>query len=141
MIRVTRKEKRTKESKINFFAEFIKIQKHFFSDFTKKLREVKEVRNTSYITYEPDILLFTVIMKNIAGISSMNRMTRDFNTYDTINNFLKKLEIEELEKIRDYMIRNLLRKRTLEKMRLDNMDLCQYSKHIFSNFLYSFTPC
>lgn len=145
MIRVTRKEKRTKESKINFFAEFIKIQKHFFSDFTKKLREVKEVRNTSYITYEPDILLFTVIMKNIAGISSMNRMTRDFNTdetinniknilemkeldeiphYDTINNFLKKLEIEELEKIRDYMIRNLLRKRSLEKMRLDNEYWC-----------------
>ena len=62
MIRVKRKEKRTKESKINFFAEFIKIQKHFFSDFTKKLREVKEVRNTSYITYEPDILLFTVIL-------------------------------------------------------------------------------
>lgn len=145
MRRVTRKEKRTKESKINFFAEFIKIQKHFFSDFTKKLREVKEVRNTSYITYEPDILLFTVIMKNIAGISSMNRMTRDFNTdetinniknilemkeldeiphYDTINNFLKKLEIEELEKIRDYMIRNLLRKRSLEKMRLDNEYWC-----------------
>lgn len=22
-----------------------------------------------------------------------------------------------------------------------NLDLCQYSKHIFSNFLYSFTPC
>ena len=47
MIRVTRKEKRTKESKINFFAEFIKIQKHFFSDFTKKLREVKEIRKKS----------------------------------------------------------------------------------------------
>ena len=35
MQKVTRKQKREKESKINFLAEFIKIQKHFFSDFTK----------------------------------------------------------------------------------------------------------
>ena len=86
MQKVTRKQKREKESKINFLAEFIKIQKHIFSDFTKKLGLVKEVRNTSYITYEPEILLLTVIMKNIVGITSMNRMTRDFNTNDAINN-------------------------------------------------------
>ncbi len=140
MKKITRKQKREKESEINFLAEFIKIQKHFFSDFTKKLGLVKEVRNTSYITYEPEILLLTVIMKNIVGITSMNRMTRDFNTndainniskileieslkeiphYDTINNFLKRLECKELEKIRDYMIRSLLKKRSLEGMRLN----------------------
>ncbi len=145
MQKVTRKQKREKESKINFLAEFIKIQKHFFSDFIKKLGLVKEVRHTSYITYEPEILLLTVIMKNIVGISSMNRMTKDFNTddainniskileiknleeishYDTINNFLKKLECEELEKIRDYMIRSLLKKRALEGMRLNDEYWC-----------------
>ncbi|MEG1485605.1 MAG: hypothetical protein RSC28_09605 [Bacteroidales bacterium] len=35
--------------------------------------------------------------------------------YDTINNFLKKLEVTELDKIRDYMIRELFKKRSLEK--------------------------
>ena len=145
MKKITRKQKREKESKINFLAEFIKIQKHFFSDFTKKLGLVKEVRNTSYITYEPEILLLTVIMKNIVGITSMNKMTRDFNTndainniskileieslkeiphYDTINNFLKRLECKELEKIRDYMIRSLLKKRSLEGMRLNYKYWC-----------------
>ncbi len=109
------------------------------------LASVKDVRHTSYITYEPDILLFTVIMKNIVGISSINRMTRDFNTdeainniakslkidsldeiphYDTINNFLKKLENKQLEKIRDYMIRELLKKRSLEKLRLKDKYWC-----------------
>lgn len=118
MIRVTRKEKRKKESKINFFAEFIKIQKHFFSDFTKKLREVKEVRNTSYITYEPDILLFTVIMKNIAGISSMNRMTRDFNTDETINNIKNILEIKDLDEIPQYdTINNFLKNLKLKNLK------------------------
>ena len=145
MIKVTRKQKREKQSEINFFAEFTKIRKHFFSNFNKMLASVKDVRHTSYITYEPDILLFTVIMKNIVGISSMNRMTRDFNTdeainniakslkidsldeiphYDTINNFLKKLENKQLEKIRDYMIRELLKKRSLEKLRLKDKYWC-----------------
>ena len=28
-----------------------------------------------------------------------------------------------------------------DKQKDKEMDLCQYSKHIFSNFLYSFTSC
>lgn len=139
MMKMTRKEKRTKEGEINFLREFIIISNHFFKNFKKKLASVKEVRHTSYVTYEPELLLFVIIMKSVTGIISMNQMTRDFNTdnsikniavvlgyeeleeiphYDTINNFLKKLEPKELEKIRDYMIRELFRKRCLEKFRL-----------------------
>jgi hypothetical protein len=135
----TRKQKREIEKKINFFGEFLKITKHFFKDLNKKLANVKDVRNQSYISYGPEILLFTVIMKNVSGIVSMNKMTRDFNNdsvienisialgydsleeiphYDTINDFLEKLEVSELEKIRDYMIRELFKKRALEKYRL-----------------------
>lgn len=47
-----KKTKKEKESKINFFMEFTKIRKHFFRDFNKKLALVKDVRHTSYITYE-----------------------------------------------------------------------------------------
>ena len=135
----TRKQKREMEKKINFFGEFIKIRNHFFKDLNKKLANIKDERNQSYTTYEPDIILFTVIMKNVSGIVSMNKMTNDFNDavsienfatvlgyesleeiphYDTINNFLKRLEVVELEKIRDYMVRELFKKRSLEKYRL-----------------------
>jgi hypothetical protein len=135
----TRKQKREMEKEINFFGEFSKIKKHFFKDFNKKLASVKDERNQSYITYDPEIILFVVIMKNVSGIVSMNRMTNDFNNdlvidniakslgydslediphYDTINDFLKKLDVSELEKIRDYMIRELFKKRSLEKYRL-----------------------
>ncbi|WP_205694290.1 hypothetical protein [Clostridium manihotivorum] len=44
--------------------------------------------------------------------------------YDTINNFLKELEVSELEKIRDYMIRELFKKRSLEKYRLMDKYWC-----------------
>lgn len=139
MKRVTRKEKRQKEEKINFFEEFIKLQKHFFKDILKHLKNIKDPRHKSYIEYETDILLFTVIMKNACSIISMNNMTEKFNKkecieniakvlgyealeelphYDTINNFLCKLEPEEIEKIRDYMIKELFKKRSLEGFRL-----------------------
>ena len=133
------------EKKINFFGEFSKITKHFFKDLNEKLANVKDERNQSYITYAPELILFTVIMKNVSGIVSMNKMTKDFNNdvvieniatslgydsleeiphYDTINDFLKSLEIVELEKIRDYMIRELFKKRSLEKFRLLDMLWC-----------------
>lgn len=133
-----RKLKREKENEINFFGEFIKIKHHFFKDFNNKLASVNDKRNQSYITYDPELILFVIIMKNISGIISMNKMTKDFNKYevidniakvlgyeeldeiphfDTVNNFLKKLEVTDLEKIRDYMIRELLKKRSLEKYR------------------------
>ena len=134
-----RKLIREKEKEINFFGEFLKIKHHFFKDFNKKLASIDDKRNQSYITYDPELILFVLIMKNVSGIISMNRMTKDFNKYevidniakvlgyedleeiphfDTINNFLKKLEVTDLEKIRDYMIRELLKKRSLEKYRL-----------------------
>jgi len=139
MDKMTRKQKREKEKEINFLGEFSKIKNHFFKDFNKKLASVKDERNQSYITYNPEIILFVVIMKNVSGIVSMNKMTTDFNKdevidniaaslgydsleeiphYDTINDFLKKLEVTELDKIRDYMIRELFKKRSLEKYKL-----------------------
>ena len=145
MYKKTRKQKREMEKEINFFGEFSKIKKHFFRDFNKKLANVKDERNQSYITYDPEIMLFVVIMKNVSGIVSMNRMTNDFNNevvihnimkslgydlleeiphYDTINDFLRKLDVSELEKIRDYMIRELFKKRSLEKYRLLDKNWC-----------------
>ena len=138
MKKVTREKKREKEREINFFEEFIKLQKHFFKDISKRLKSVKDPRHKSYIQYGTDAILFSVMMKNACGIESMSRMTEQFNReecidnmsrvlgceleelphYDTINNFLCELVPEEIEKIRDYMIKELFRKRSLEGFRL-----------------------
>lgn len=136
---ITRKHKRDKTSEINFFEEFLKIKKHFFKGINSKLKGVKDKRHQSYISYTTDILLFTLIMKNVSGIKSMNKMTEEFNReecieniakslgyqtleelphYDTVNNFLKILCNEEVENIRDYMIKELFKKRCLEQFRL-----------------------
>lgn len=139
MKRITRKEKREQQDKMNFFEEFLRIQNHFFKDINNRFKNVKDRRHQSYIEYSPDIILFTMIMKNVTALESMNRMTTEFNTeecinnvaksleyekleelphHDTINNFLKKLKPIEIEKIRHYMIKELFRKRCLEQYRL-----------------------
>ena len=137
--KITRKEKRTKEEEINFFVEFIKIKNHFFKDIINKFKKVKDPRHQGYIEYGTEILLLSILMKNVFCIESMNEMTDKFNKdecienmakilgyesleelprYDTINDFLTKLKTSEIEDIRDYMIKELLKKRSLEGYRI-----------------------
>lgn len=138
MIKITREDKRKKEREINFFEEFINLQKHFFKDLNKRLRVVRDPRHKSYIDYGAEIMLFSVLLKNAFGITSMTSMTEQFNKdecidniskalgceleelphYDTINNFLCNLKAIEIEKIRDYMIKELFKKRSLDGFRL-----------------------
>ncbi len=143
MARITRKTKRERMVKIFFYKELLRIGKHFFPDLYSKLKKVEDLRHPSYITYQTDTLLYTVLMKNILAIDSMSSMTDEFNTkecisnvakalgystleelphHDTINDFLEKLDPSNIEKIRKYMINSLFKKRSLEQYRLLNKD-------------------
>lgn len=50
------------------------------------IEAVKDNRHQSYIEYETDILLFSVIMKNACCIDIMNGMTEKFNKDECIKN-------------------------------------------------------
>jgi len=130
-----------REIKKNFqkdIVEFLKIQRHFLPDLVKDLSQVNDPRHASYIDYDIEEILYTIIMKNVCSISSMQDMTDKFNTeecvhnlclilgkeekeylphYVTINECLEKLDPEELQKFRKRMIRKLLRKRSFENAR------------------------
>lgn len=142
---VNRKTKRELEKGVNYFFEFIKIQKHFFKDMQKWLKGVKDHRHKSYIIYDPDVILLVVLLKNICNLNTMRSMTERFNKnecienvkkilcdynleelphYDTINDFLSGLELKHLENIRTYMIKELLKKRCFEDYRLNNKYWC-----------------
>lgn len=137
---VTRKEKRAQEKDVNYFFEFLKIKRHFFKDFTDTLKKVQDPRHQSYITYDCDMLLFMVILKNACNLESMRDMTESFNKdeaikniqklfgievledlphYDTINDFLSKLKPENLQNIRTYMIKELFKKRCFDSYRIN----------------------
>lgn len=136
---VTRKEKRAQEKKTNYFFEFAKTKRHFFRDLPAKLKQVQDRRHASYITYSADIILFMMMLKNACDIKTMRSMTQQFNKeetihniqqalgtkeleelphYDTINDFLVKLEPTELENIRTYMVQQLFQKRCFDRYRI-----------------------
>ena len=137
---VSRKEKREHEKDTNYFFELMKIKNHFMKDLDVRLKNVKDPRHQSYITYNCDILLFMIILKNVSNLKSMRSMTNYFNKeecidnvgkilgletleelphYDTINDFLSKLDPKELENIRTYIIKELLKKRCFERYRIN----------------------
>jgi len=130
-----------RELKKNFgkdIVEFLKVQHHFLPDFIDELGKIKDPRNQSYIEYDIEEILYTLVMKNVCSITSMQGMTDEFNNeecarnlclilgkdekeflphYVTINECLEKLDPEELQRFRQRMITTLLRKRSFENAR------------------------
>ncbi|MDC3416214.1 transposase family protein [Aquibacillus salsiterrae] len=137
---VSRKEKREHEKDTNYFFELMKIKNHFMKDLDVRFKNVKDPRHQGYITYDCDILLFMIILKNVCNLKSMRSMTNHFNKeecidnvgkilgletleelpqYDTINDFLSELDPKELEDIRTYIIKELLKKSCFDRYRIN----------------------
>ncbi|MBB2181375.1 transposase family protein [Lachnospiraceae bacterium MD1] len=134
-----RAEKRQlKKSEGNPLVELLKVQKHFYSNLWNDFAAVHDPRHSSYIDYTCDVMLAMPLMKNICDIRSMQEMTETFNTEDcianaalitekkelselphyvTVNDFLSRLNPDELSNIRSKMIKALIRKRSFEKAR------------------------
>ena len=137
---VTRKEKREMEKEVNYLFELLKTQNHFFKNLNKLLKTIDDPRHQSYITYDTEVLLMMVILKNACNLKSMREMTNEFNKeeciknvgkwlgnedleelphYDTINDFLARVNPAELERIRIDMIKKLFKKRCFESYRIN----------------------
>ncbi len=79
-LKVTRKEKRRHLEQFHLAVELIKVIKHFFPDLVPLLKQTKDPRNQSYITYPNVILLMTRILSSIFYISSMRSTSQKFNS-------------------------------------------------------------
>ena len=134
---MTRAEKRQlKKSESNPLIELLKVQKHFYKNLWSDFAGVHDPRHSSYIDYTSDVMLTRPLMKNICDIRSMQEMTASFNKeecitnaalitkqnelselphYVTVNDFLSRLNPDELSAIRFKMIKSLIRKRSFEK--------------------------
>ena len=140
-VRMTRKMKRELNKKRTPLKDLLKVKNHFFKDLDKQLNDVADPRHGSYILYSPLELLMTSLLGNMMTVKTVTGVTEDFNDdicienfrnivknpeleetphHDTITNFLKELNPDELSKIRTNMIKNLLKKRSFEKYRFEN---------------------
>ena len=123
----------------NPIVECNKIQKKFCPELFSMFGEVADPRHQSYIKYSARTMLGTLYYKSIAGISSMQEMTRAFNDEKvcknlygfigedeneylphgvTENEFLERLNPEELDYIQRNIVYSLIRRKTFDNARV-----------------------
>jgi hypothetical protein len=135
---MTRSMKRELNNERTPILDLLKVKKHFFKGLDKSLNNVVDPRHGSYTIYNPLELLMTSLLGNLMMIKTVTGVTESFNSdnsienfrrivknpelaeiphHDTINDFLKELNSDELLKIRTGMIKDLLKKRSFEQYR------------------------
>lgn len=122
-----RKDRRNLVKDKNLLKELIKIINKYFPMLNKLLDNLTDKRHKSYITYNIRTLILTRIFALLCGITSMNEMNSSFNKDDAINNLssicnqnlseipdwqtiqdvIEQLSIEEIRDIRKYMVKSL----------------------------------
>ncbi|MBO5056990.1 MAG: transposase family protein [Lachnospiraceae bacterium] len=125
----------TKKLEKNPAQECNKIQQKFYPELFSKFDQITDPRHSSYIDYSSKVMLGTMYYKGIAGISSMQGMTREFNDEIvaknlyrfmgsntkkylphavTVNEFLERLDPVELEKIQSDIVNRMIRRKTFD---------------------------
>ena len=123
----------------NPIVECNKIQNRFFPQLFSMFGRVKDPRHQSYIDYSARVMLGTMYYKCIAGISSMQEMTRTFNNERicrnlytfmgentknymphgvTENEFLERLDPRELETVQQNIVYSMIRRKTFDDARV-----------------------
>ena len=132
-------ERIRKKLENNPIVECNKIQNRFCPELFSMFGKVKDPRHQSYVDYSARVMLGTMYYKSIAGIPSMQEMTRAFNDERicrnlyrfigedvkeylphgvTENEFLERLDPKELENIRQNIVYSLIRRKTFENARV-----------------------
>ena len=112
--------------------------KQYFPELINKFEGLTDTRNQSYVKYKMKVIFMVRLLALMCEIKSMHELTREFNTEeaikniaqicgleldeiphcDTINDVFKNVKIEEIEKIRKYMITRMIRSKMLEKYKI-----------------------
>ena len=128
-------ERIAKRMEKNPVEECNRIQKKFYPELFERFGETKDPRNMSYTEYSNREMLGTLYYKCLSEVESMRAMTRTFNAdkvvknlygfigsspkeylphHVTLNEYLERLEVEELENIRDDMVYKMIRRKTFD---------------------------
>ena len=134
----TRAEKRDCLENISFSSKLIKLINHFFPNLIEKLKAVSDKRHKGYVIYDNYIILLFRILMSIFYIKSMRSATEKLNNsifienfgklcgiklneiphFNTVNNYLKTIEPEEIQAIIQAMVRQLIRNKIFDSFRI-----------------------
>ena len=134
---LNRADRRVLVKNKNLLVEIVKIINKYLPQLSNIIDNLTDKRNKSYIKYNMRTIIFTRLFALICGITTMNGMTRTFNTENTIKNLsvickqnfneipnwqtiqdvLEDLDIEEIRNIRKYIVKTLIRSKMFDKYR------------------------
>lgn len=132
-----RKDRRNLVKDKNLLKELVKIINKYFPMLNKLLDSLTDKRHKSYIKYNIRTLILTKIFALLCGITTMNEINNTFNKENAINNLsnickqnldevpdwqtiqdvIEQLDIEEIRNIRKYMVKSLIRSKMFDKYR------------------------
>lgn len=122
----------------NLIKELLKITNKYLPELFPLFSELTDKRNKSYITYKMKTIIITRLFILVCGITTMTEMgSITFNTEETIKNLssicnqklkavpnwqtiqdvIEQLDIKEIENIRKYIVKALIRSKMFDKYR------------------------
>lgn len=134
---LSRKQRRELLKDKDLLKELLKIIKKYFPDLTILFSKLTDKRHKSYITYKMRTIIMTRLLALLCGITTMTNINIEFKTEDAINNLSKicnqnikeiphwqtiqdtieQLDYNEIDNIRKYMFKTLLRSKMFDKFR------------------------
>ena len=95
---MNRKERRSKNKELNVLDEVITIINQYFPELLNKFEGLTDLRNQSYVTYKMKVIFIVRLLGLMCEIKSMQELTREFNTEETIKNIAQicGVELEEI---------------------------------------------
>ena len=131
------KQRRALMKDKDLIRELMKIINKYLPQLTSMLSELTDKRNKSYITYKIKTIIMTRLFALICGITTMSEMNRRFNTesaiknlssicnqklkeipdWQTIQDVIEDLDINEIESIRKHIVKTLIRSKMFDKYR------------------------
>lgn len=135
---MNRKEKRERKRELNILNDLITVLNQYFPELISKFNGLTDLRNQSYVKYQMKVIFIVRLMGLMCEMKSMQGMTRELNTEeaiqniaeicgleleeiphcDTINDVFEKVKVEEIERIRKYMITKLIRGKMIQKYKI-----------------------
>ena len=134
---LTKKQRRELIKNNDLVKELMKIIKKYFPEFTSLISKLTDKRHKSYIKYNIRTIIMTRLFALLCGITTMTEINSKFNTEETIKNLssicnqnldeipdwqtiqdtIEDLSVSEIEDIRKYIVKALIRSKMFDKYR------------------------
>ena len=134
---LSRKQRRELLKDKDLLKELLKIIRKYFPELTTLFSKLTDKRHKSYITYKMRTIIMTRLLALLCGITTMTNINTEFKTEDAINNLslicnqefkeiphwqtiqdtIEQLDYNEIDNIRKYMFKALLRSKMFDKFR------------------------